>query len=66
MPSEAHFMKKIQDPHVIKLYQYLPLEEFYIYIIQTRSATSSAQETPDRKEDSTMDCMIAARAQPGH
>ena len=33
-PSEAYFSKKIQHPHVIKLYQYLSLDDFYMYIME--------------------------------
>ena len=44
MPSEAYFihhhiMKKIQHPNVIKLYQYLSVDDFSIYIFMERPAS---------------------------
>ena len=38
MPPEAYFMKKIQHSNMIKLYQYLSLDDFYICIME-RPAT---------------------------
>ena len=39
IPSEAYFMKKIQHPKVIKLYQYLSLGDSYMIYIMARPAS---------------------------
>ena len=43
MPSEAYFMKKIQHPYVIKLYQYLSLDDFCIYIMERPASCQDLQ-----------------------
>ena len=43
MPSEAYFMKKIQHPNVIKLYQYLSVNDFCIYIMERPASCQDLQ-----------------------
>ena len=43
MPSEAYFMKKIQHPNVIRLYQYLSVNDFCIYIMERPASCQDLQ-----------------------
>ena len=49
MPSEAYFMKKIQHPNVIKLYQYLSVDDFCIYIMERPASCQDLQRVLQKR-----------------
>ncbi|XP_074634998.1 serine/threonine-protein kinase pim-2-like [Acropora palmata] len=49
MPSEAYFMKKIQHPNVIKLYQYLSVNDFCIYIMERPASCQDLQRVLQKR-----------------
>ena len=49
MPSEAYFMKKIQHPNAMKLYQYLSLNDFYIYIMERPASCQELQRVLQKR-----------------